>query len=58
MTETDGEAAAGAQLPERRWRALAVCPVALSATLLHVSPTNVALPSIGRITYAGPSQLQ
>ncbi len=43
---------------ERRWRALSVCLVALFATLLDVSVTNVALPSIGRATGAGPSQLQ
>ncbi|GAB3676762.1 MFS transporter [Angustibacter aerolatus] len=42
----------------RRWRALAVCLVALFATLLDVSVTNVALPSIGAATGAGPSQLQ
>ena len=32
--------------------------MALFATLLDVSVTNVALPSIGRATGAGPSQLQ
>ncbi|GMA88197.1 hypothetical protein GCM10025868_34470 [Angustibacter aerolatus] len=42
----------------RRWRALAVCLVALFATLLDVSVTNVALPSIGAATGAGPSQAQ
>ncbi|GAA4347992.1 MFS transporter [Angustibacter luteus] len=41
-----------------RWRALAVCQVALFATLIDVSVTNVALPSIGRATDATPSQLQ
>ena len=41
-----------------RWRALSVCLVALFATLLDVSVTNVALPSIGAATGAGPSQLQ
>lgn len=45
-------------VPERRWRALAVCLVAMFATLLDVSVTNVALPSIGRATGAGPSELQ
>lgn len=51
-------ATASGQPPERRWRALSVCLVALFATLLDVSVTNVALPSIGRATGAGPSQLQ
>jgi len=41
-----------------RWRALSVCLVALFATLLDVSVTNVALPAIGAATGAGPSQLQ
>jgi EmrB/QacA subfamily drug resistance transporter len=41
-----------------RWIALAVCCSALFMTLLDVSVTNVALPSIGRSTGAGPSQLQ
>ena len=41
-----------------RWRALAVCQLALFATLIDVSVTNVALPSIGRATDASPSQLQ
>ena len=41
-----------------RWLALAVCCSALFMTLLDVSVTNVALPSIGRATGAGPSQLQ
>jgi EmrB/QacA subfamily drug resistance transporter len=41
-----------------RWRALSVCLVALFATLLDVSVTNVALPAIGQATGAGPSQLQ
>ncbi len=43
---------------DHRWRALAVCQLALFATLLDVSVTNVALPSIGRATGASPSQLQ
>lgn len=42
----------------RRWQALGVCLVALFMTLLDVSVVNVALPSIGRSTGAGPSQLQ
>jgi EmrB/QacA subfamily drug resistance transporter len=41
-----------------RWIALAVCCSALFMTLLDVSVTNVALPSIARATAAGPSQLQ
>jgi EmrB/QacA subfamily drug resistance transporter len=42
----------------RRWLALLACCSALFMTLLDVSVTNVALPSIGRDTGAGPSQLQ
>jgi EmrB/QacA subfamily drug resistance transporter len=42
----------------RRWLALLTCCSALFMTLLDVSVTNVALPSIGRATGAGPSQLQ
>ena len=42
----------------RRWLALLTCCSALFMTLLDVSVTNVALPSIGRATDAGPSQLQ
>ena len=41
----------------RRWLALIVCCSALFMTLLDVSVTNVALPSIGRATGASPSQL-
>jgi EmrB/QacA subfamily drug resistance transporter len=41
-----------------RWLALAVCASALFMTLLDVSVTNVALPSIGKATGAGPSMLQ
>jgi len=41
-----------------RWIALAVCCSALFMTLLDVSVTNVALPSIGRATHAGPAGLQ
>ncbi len=45
--------------PDRkRWIALLVCCSALFMTLLDVSITNVALPSIGDATDAGPSQLQ
>jgi EmrB/QacA subfamily drug resistance transporter len=42
----------------RRWIALLVCCSALFMTLLDVSITNVALPSISDSTGAGPSQLQ
>ena len=41
----------------RRWVALVVCCSALFMTLLDVSVTNVALPSISDSTGAGPSQL-
>jgi len=41
-----------------RWIALLVCCSALFMTLLDVSVTNVALPSIGSSTGAGPSELQ
>ena len=45
--------------PDRkRWIALLVCCSALFMTLLDVSITNVALPSISDATGAGPSQLQ
>ncbi len=46
------------KLDPRRWRALAVCVTALFMTLLDVSIVNVALPSIGRSTGAGPAELQ
>ncbi|MDX6298766.1 MAG: hypothetical protein QOI51_2623 [Nocardioidaceae bacterium] len=42
----------------RRWLALAVCCSALFMTLLDVSITNVALPSIGASTHASPAMLQ
>ncbi|HEU5266937.1 MAG TPA: MFS transporter, partial [Jatrophihabitans sp.] len=42
----------------RRWLALIVCCSALFMTLLDVSVTNVALPSIARATDASPAQLQ
>jgi EmrB/QacA subfamily drug resistance transporter len=42
----------------RRWLALITCCSALFMTLLDVSVTNVALPSIARATDASPSQLQ
>src|SRR5690349_11534323 len=41
-----------------RWIALVVCCSALFMTLLDVSVTNVALPSIGSDTGAGPAELQ
>src|SRR6185437_11066635 len=41
-----------------RWRALGVCIGALFMTLLDVSVTNVALPSIGDATHAAPAELQ
>ncbi len=41
-----------------RWVALMVCCSALFMTLLDVSITNVALPSISDATGAGPTQLQ
>src|SRR3954463_5274501 len=41
-----------------RWIALVVCCSAMFMTLLDVSVTNVALPSIGADTGAGASQLQ
>jgi EmrB/QacA subfamily drug resistance transporter len=41
-----------------RWIALVVCCCAMFMTLLDVSVTNVALPSISRDTGAGPSELQ
>ena len=46
------------ELDPRRWLALIICCSALFMTLLDVSVTNVALPSIGRATGASPSQLQ
>ncbi len=62
----DGTAGASALMAEpaqpaddpRRWVALVVCCSALFMTLLDVSVTNVALPSIGSATGAGPSELQ
>ena len=42
----------------RRWLALITCCSALFMTLLDVSVTNVALPSISRATDASASQLQ
>ncbi|KTS02455.1 MFS transporter [Microbacterium testaceum] len=42
----------------RRWRALGVLLMGQFSSLLDLSVTNVALPSIGRSTGAGPSELQ
>jgi EmrB/QacA subfamily drug resistance transporter len=47
-----------AESDHRRWIALLVCCSALFMTLLDVSVTNVALPSISSSIGAGPSQLQ
>ncbi len=52
------EAAPEPELDPRRWMALLTCCCALFMTLLDVSVTNVALPSIGRATDATPAQLQ
>ncbi|MBO0845456.1 MAG: MFS transporter [Nocardioides sp.] len=41
-----------------RWVALIVCSSAMFMTLLDVSVTNVALPSISNATHAGNSELQ
>ncbi len=49
---------AGDESDPRRWFALLTCCSALFMTLLDVSVTNVALPSIGRATAATPAQLQ
>jgi EmrB/QacA subfamily drug resistance transporter len=46
------------ELDPRRWAALGACISALFITLLDVSIVNVALPSIGRETGAGPAELQ
>ena len=61
MAEPRAESAAEPGQPAddpRRWVALVVCCSALFMTLLDVSVTNVALPSIGDATGAGPSELQ
>ena len=61
MAEPRAESAAEPGQPAddpRRWVALVVCCSALFMTLLDVSVTNVALPSISRSTGAGTSQLQ
>jgi EmrB/QacA subfamily drug resistance transporter len=50
--------AAEVELDPRRWAALLTCCCALFMTLLDVSVTNVALPSISTATGATPSQLQ
>jgi EmrB/QacA subfamily drug resistance transporter len=46
------------ELDPRRWRALFVLLLGQFCALLDVSVTNVALPSIGRSTGAGPAELQ
>jgi EmrB/QacA subfamily drug resistance transporter len=45
-------------LDPRRWRALFILLMGQFCALLDVSVTNVALPSIGRATHAGPAELQ
>ncbi len=45
-------------LDPHRWRGLFVMLLGQFCALLDVSVTNVALPSIGRATGAGPSELQ
>jgi EmrB/QacA subfamily drug resistance transporter len=45
-------------LDPRRWRGLFVLLLGQFCALLDVSVTNVALPSIGRATGAGPAELQ
>jgi len=47
-----------ADVDRSRWVALLVCCSALFMTLLDVSITNVALPSISDSTHAGPAELQ
>lgn len=46
------------ELDPRRWRALFILLMGQFCALLDVSVTNVALPSIGRSTGAGPAELQ
>src|ERR1700709_2633143 len=50
--------AADATPDPRRWRGLFVLLMGQFCALLDVSVTNVALPSIGRATGAGPAELQ
>jgi EmrB/QacA subfamily drug resistance transporter len=54
----DDDTSRADDLHDTRWIALLVCCSALFMTLLDVSITNVALPSISDSTGAGPSQLQ
>ncbi|WP_051276128.1 MFS transporter [Marmoricola sp. URHB0036] len=54
----ESRAVVDAESDRTRWIALLVCCSALFMTLLDVSVTNVALPSISRSTGAGTSQLQ
>ena len=52
------DAASDRALDPRRWRGLFVLLLGQFCALLDVSVTNVALPSIGRATGAGPAELQ
>jgi EmrB/QacA subfamily drug resistance transporter len=52
------DAAPNRPLDPRRWRGLFVLLLGQFCALLDVSVTNVALPSIGRATGAGPAELQ
>jgi EmrB/QacA subfamily drug resistance transporter len=52
------DAAPERPLDPRRWRGLFVLLLGQFCALLDVSVTNVALPSIGRATGAGPAELQ
>jgi EmrB/QacA subfamily drug resistance transporter len=56
--DATAEAGVDHESERNRWIALLVCCSALFMTLLDVSITNVALPSISDSTGAGPSQLQ
>ncbi|WP_423921522.1 MFS transporter [Frigoribacterium sp. 2-23] len=53
-----GSSRTASELDPRRWRALVVMLMGQFSALLDVSVTNVALPSIGRSTGAGPAELQ
>ncbi len=56
--EAGPSADVGAVGVTRPWRAMSVCFTALFMTLLDVSVVNVALPSMGHSTDAGPAELQ